>query len=184
MTDQEVLKPGATDYAALFDKLKAQSPDRLVIMLGPSAAPFFRAYEASGWKVPITGRLDPAAALAAVSPQFRDAGGLGDLTSVTVFTPLLDTSGVRGFADAYRAHYGLMPTQRSFFVFEAVNLAVDAIRRAGTDSPEAIAQALKTTTMPSLLGGTYAMDAHNHPHMPLQIIGLRNNKPAVIATAE
>jgi branched-chain amino acid transport system substrate-binding protein len=182
VTDQEVLKPGATDYAALLDKLKTQSPDRLVLMLGASAAPFFHAYEASGWKVPITGRVDPAIALADVSPQFRDAGGLADMTDVAVFTPLLETSGVRGFVDAYRARYGLTPTQRSFFVFEAVNLAADAIRRAGTDSPDAIEQALKTTTMPSLLGGTYAMDDHNHPHTPLQIIGLRNNKPAVIAT--
>ena len=56
------------------------------------------------------------------------------MTSIAVFTPLIDTPGVRGFVNSYRAHYGLLPTQRSFFVFEAVNLAVDAIRRAGTDS--------------------------------------------------
>ena len=36
--------------------------------------------------------------------------------------------------------------------------------------------------MPSLLGGTYAMDDHNHPHTPLLILGLRDGKPAVIAT--
>jgi hypothetical protein len=59
---------------------------------------------------------------------------------------------------------------------------VDAIRRAGSDQPAAIEQALKTTTMPSQLGGTYAPDDHNHAHTPLQILGLRDGKPAVIAT--
>jgi hypothetical protein len=36
--------------------------------------------------------------------------------------------------------------------------------------------------MPSLLGGSYAPDAHNHAHTPLQILALRDGKPAVIAT--
>ena len=35
--------------------------------------------------------------------------------------------------------------------------------------------------MPSLLGGTYAMDDHNHPHTPMQIVGVRDGKPTVIA---
>jgi ABC-type branched-subunit amino acid transport system substrate-binding protein len=102
------------------------------------------------------------------------------MTGVVNFTPLLDTPGVKDFVAAYRAHYGLMPTQRSFFVYEATLLVVDAIRRAGSDQPAAIQQALKTTTMPSMLGGNYAPDDHNHAHTPLQILGLRNGQPAVI----
>ena len=80
------------------------------------------------------------------------------------------------------ARYGLTPTQRSFFVYEAVNLVVDAIRRAGSDQPAAIEQALKSTTMPSLLGGTYKLDDHNHPHMTMQVVGFKDGKPTVIAT--
>jgi branched-chain amino acid transport system substrate-binding protein len=77
--------------------------------------------------------------------------------------------------------YGSAPTQGSFFAYEAANLVVDAIRRANSDKATDIERALKTTTMPSLLGGTYAMDDHNHPHTPLQIVGVRNGKPSVIA---
>jgi hypothetical protein len=36
--------------------------------------------------------------------------------------------------------------------------------------------------MPSLLGGSYALDDHNHPHTPLFIVGFQGDKPAVIAT--
>jgi branched-chain amino acid transport system substrate-binding protein len=89
---------------------------------------------------------------------------------------------VRDFVLSYQAHYQIMPTQRSYFVYEATYLVVDAIRRAGSDQPSAIEQALKTTTMPSLLGGVYTPDDHNHAHTPLFIVGLRDGKPTVIAT--
>jgi ABC-type branched-subunit amino acid transport system substrate-binding protein len=75
-----------------------------------------------------------------------------------------------------------MPTQRPFFVYEAVLLAVDAIKRANADTPEAIEAALKTTSMPSALGGSYAPDDHNHAHTPLDILAVRDGKVAVIAT--
>jgi branched-chain amino acid transport system substrate-binding protein len=176
------LPESGTDFAALLGSLKGAAPDELVLMLGPSTGAFFRAYEASGWKVPVTGRLDVAGALAAVSPAFVAAGGLAELSSITVFSPVIDLPGVRDFVEAYEAHYGIVPTQRPFFVYEAVNLVVDAIRRAGSDQPAAIEAALKTSTMPSLLGGSYAPDAHNHPRLPLWIIGARDGKPAVIAT--
>ena len=35
--------------------------------------------------------------------------------------------------------------------------------------------------MPTLLGGNYKADDHNHAHTPLQIIGMKDGKPAVIA---
>jgi branched-chain amino acid transport system substrate-binding protein len=182
VTGQETLAKGTTDFAAPLAKLKKGSPSQLVAIFGPSTAGFFRAYETAGWKVPVTGRFDLAAAQAAVTPQFRDAGGLSDLSGVAVFTPAFDKPDVKEFVASYKSHYGLTPTQRSFFVYEATHLVVDAIRRAGSDQPEAIAKALKTSTMSSGLGGSYAPDDHNHAHTPLQILGLRDNAPVVIAT--
>jgi branched-chain amino acid transport system substrate-binding protein len=151
-------------------------------MPGSSTAAFFRAYEASGWKVPATGRFDPGAAAGAVSAGFRGDGGLTGLSTIAVFTPLIDKPGIKAFVATYQAHYGRMPTQRSFFVYEGTLLAVDAIRRARSDEPAAIETALKSTKMPSLLGGSYALDDHNHPHTPLFIVGLQDGTPAVIAT--
>lgn len=181
VTGQETLAKGASDFASVLETLKRDAPDQLVAILGPSTAGFFRAYEMAGWKVPVTGRFDLANASAAVSAPFRDAGGLSALTGIAVFTPALDRPDVQDFVASYKAHYGLTPTQRSFFVYEATFLVVDAIKRAGSDQPEAIAQALRTTTMPSRLGGSYAPDDHNHAHTPLQILALRNNAVAVIA---
>jgi branched-chain amino acid transport system substrate-binding protein len=181
VTEQETLAQGTTDFAAVLEKLKASAPEQVVTVLGPFTAGFFKAYESSGWKVPLTGRIDFSAALGAVSPQFRDSGALADMTGVAVFTPAQDLPGIKDFVAAYRTHYGLMPTQRSFFVYEATLLVADAIRRAGSDDAAAIHKALKTTTMPSALGGSYAPDDHNHAHTPLQILGMRDGKPAVVA---
>ena len=179
LTNETILNP--KDLAPLLSELKALGPDQVVTLLSTSTAPFFRAYEQSGWNVPVTGRIDIAAATGALSPQFVSAGGLDSVTSITVFNPMIETPGVQDFIQAYRAKYGIMPTQRSFFAYEATNLVVDAIRRANSDKSEDIEKALKTTTMPSLLGGTYKMDDHNHPHTPMQIIGVRGGKASVIA---
>jgi len=182
VTAQEILAQGMTDFAPVIEKLKAGAPEQVLTMLGPSAAGFFKAYEASGWSVPISGRIEFQGALGAVSPQFRNSETMAAMTSVAVFSPAQDTPGIKEFVAAYRAHYGLMPTQRSYFVYEATLLVIDAIRRAGSDKPDAVHQALKTTAMPSILGGTYAPDDHNHAHTPLLILGLRDGKPAVIAS--
>jgi branched-chain amino acid transport system substrate-binding protein len=179
VTANETLAAGTNDFPALIARLKTGSPGALLTMFGPSTAGFFRAWEQAGWTIPISGRIDIATALAAVSPEFRTTG-LADLTSISSFSPAIPA--VAEFVAAYRAHTGLTPTQRSFYVYEATYLAVDAIRRAGSDQPAAIEQALKTTTMASMLGGTYTMDDHNHPHIPLTLLGVRDGKPAVVAT--
>ena len=181
VTAEETVPKDTKDFAGIFGKLKGGSPGQLVAILGPSTSGFFQAYEASGWKVPVAGRFDLAGAFAALSPQFRDAGGASGLSGVAVFTPALDKPEVQDFVAAYKARFGLVPTQRSFFVFEATYLVVDAIRRAGSDQPAAIKEALKSTSMPSRLGGSYAPDDHNHAHTPLQILALRGGKPVVIA---
>jgi branched-chain amino acid transport system substrate-binding protein len=182
VTADEVIAKDTKDFSGIFTKLKAGEPGEVVAILAGSTPAFFKEYEASGWKVPVTGRFDLAGAAAAVSQPFRDAGGMSGVTGIAVFTPASDKPDVQNFVTAYKSRYGLVPTQRSFFVFEATYLVVDAIRRAGSDQPDAIKQALKTTTMPSRLGGSYSPDDHNHAHTPLQILGYKDGKPAVIAT--
>lgn len=182
VTANETAPAGTTDFAPLLGRLQAGHPDRIVPILGPSTAGFFKAYEQAKAPVPLAGRIDFPAVAAAVSPEFMN-GGMAGVAGVAVFTPLLDSPGVQDFVGAYRAKYGIMPTQRSFFAYEAAYLVADAIKRAGTDAPAAITQALKTSSMPSRLGGSYVMDDHNHPHTPLQILGIRDGKVAVIGRA-
>jgi branched-chain amino acid transport system substrate-binding protein len=174
---------GTTNFEPVLEQLKAINPDHVVPILNASTAGFFQAYEKSGWKVPLTGRIDFAAVTKAVSPGFIAAGGLDKAASISMFSPAIGTPGVQDFVHAYESKFGLVPNQLPFYAYEATFLIVDAIRRAGSDKPADIEDALKTTRMPSLLGGTYAMDDHNHSHMPLQMIGLRNGKLFMIGPA-
>ena len=70
-----LIPKSTTDFAPLVAKLKALGVDHVITLLGPSTAAFFHAYEQSGWSVPIDGRVDLPAAIAAVSPAFL-AGAL------------------------------------------------------------------------------------------------------------
>ena len=72
----ETIPKDTKDLAPLLARFKALAPDRIVTVLSASTVPFFKAYEQSGWNVPIAGRIDFAAALGALSPQFVASGGL------------------------------------------------------------------------------------------------------------
>ena len=114
----ETIAKDAKDLAPLMARFKDLAPDAVLTVLSNSSASFFRAYEQSGWNVPVVGRLDFKTALDTLSPSFVNSGGLAKAAGIAVFTPLLDKPGVKDFVAAYRAKYGIMPTQRSFFAFE------------------------------------------------------------------
>ena len=92
----ETIAKDTKDLGPLLSELKALAPDRVVTVLSTSTAPFFRAYEQSGWSVPITGRIDFPGAAGAVSPEFLASGGLDGATGITVFNPMIETPGVAG----------------------------------------------------------------------------------------
>src|ERR1700730_7185306 len=99
----ETIAKDTKDLAPLLSELKALAPDRVVAVLSSSTAPFFRAYEQSGWRVPLTGRIEFPGAAGAVSPEFLASGGLDGATGITVFNPIIETPGVQDFIQAYRA---------------------------------------------------------------------------------
>lgn len=174
----EIVPKGSQDLTAIVARLDAALPDRIVSLLSASNVPFFRAYQASA-HVPLAGRIDLQSALTTVSPQFIAAGGLDHAESVTVFNGALDARSVQDFMQAYRNKYGMVPNQRAFFAYEATLVIADAIQRADSDAPASIQRALKTSRYPSILGGNYAMDEHNHAHTSLQLVTVRGGKLAV-----
>ncbi|WP_050463965.1 ABC transporter substrate-binding protein [Herbaspirillum autotrophicum] len=174
VTMNETMAAAATDFSGFLTQAKAVRPDQIVVLLGPSSAAFFRAYEKADIDIALTGRFDYALAQRSLSQHFLNSGKLDRSSSVTAFfagSPNVET---QKFVSAYQSKYGSTPNQRAAFAFESTYLIVDAIRRAGTDAPEAIRAALQTSDMRSILGKTFEMDQHNHAHISIPIIGLRN----------
>src|SRR5271167_4181846 len=81
----ETIPKDTKGLAPLLARLKELVPDRIVTVLTSSTLPFFRAYEQSGWKVGIAGRIDFSGAIGASSPS----GGLVDVVGITVFNPFI-----------------------------------------------------------------------------------------------
>jgi len=79
------------------------------------------------------GRIDFAAAPAILSTQLIGKGAFDKTAGISVFTPSSSGRQFQDFVRAYGEEYGVMPTQRSTFAFEATRLGVDAIGRAGSD---------------------------------------------------
>ena len=174
----QVIKSGAADIDDVLAKLAAPAPDRILTVLNNSSAAFFRAYEKGGGKIPLAGRIDFSVAAAALSPEFLASAEFEKASGISVFTPLLPEVAV--FVRAYQDKYGIAPTQRAFFAYEATKLIADAIDRAGSDAPQAIQAALRASTIPSLSGGTFTMDKNNHAHTAMQIVGMRGSRLAVL----
>ncbi|CAM3409326.1 hypothetical protein BS639_17860 [Rouxiella silvae] len=173
---REEITEGEVDLSAPIKRLEEAHPDRIVTLLGRSNQAFFKAYEKSATDIPISGRIDFTAALNTLTPKFINSGKFDQAMGISVFMPTVAKDGLAAFIQNYQHNYGTAPTQRSIFAYEAVLLIVDAVRRAGNDTPADIHHALKSTHMASLLGGNFTMDIHNHPHTNLQIIGLRDSK--------
>ena len=174
----QVVKSGVTDIDDVIAKLAASAPDRIVTVLTNSSAAFLHAYEQSGGKIPLSGRIDFSVAAKTLSPKFLTSHEFEQASGVSVFTPIVPE--VATFVRAYQDKYGIAPTQRAFFAYEATKLIADAIGRAGSDAPQAIQAALKASAMPSLSGGTFAMDKNNHSHTAMQIVGMRSGKLTVL----
>jgi ABC-type branched-subunit amino acid transport system substrate-binding protein len=177
----QVIKSGATDIDDVVAKLAAPAPDRILTVLTSSSVAFLRAYEQSGGKIPLAGRIDFAVAATTLSPKFLASPEFEKASGISVFTPPVPEVAV--FVRAYQDKYGIAPTQRAFFAYEATKLVADAIGRAGSDAPQAIQAALKASAMPSLSGGTFTMDKNNHAHTAMQIVGMRGGKLAVLQGA-
>ena len=83
----------------------------------------------------------------------------------------------KAFTDAWRAAYpGKDPNVNSALGYNCYNIVLDAIKRAGSDKPEAIAQALaQTKDLPTALG-TLTMNETHDAELPVGIIQYKDGK--------
>lgn len=90
---------------------------------------------------------------------------------------------VKQFIAAYKAEFGVAP--ESAFAglgHDAVMLLADAIKRAGTDQPQAIREALQATRdLPGVTGSiSFAPDSHI-PKKTVTLVAVKNQRPTLAA---
>jgi branched-chain amino acid transport system substrate-binding protein len=124
----------------------------------PSAALFIAQARAQGIRAPIFGGE------ALGTPALVEvAGDAAEGTIVaTMFHPEEPRDEVRRFVDAFQRRYRTMPDVGSAVGYDAVHVLFDAMRRAKSVAPDAVAAALRSTTGLRGVTGTFAFDEHGN----------------------
>jgi branched-chain amino acid transport system substrate-binding protein len=89
---------------------------------------------------------------------------------------------VTAFVEAYEKEYpGNEPDSFAGLGYDAVGLLVDAISRAGSDSPELVREALAATKDYKGVTGTISYDSGSRiPRKSVSVIGINSGEPALV----
>lgn len=158
---------GDKDFRAQLTALKASKPDALFVpsYYGDAGLILLQARQL-GITVPILGGDGFEA------PELvQVAGAAADGSYFPVHFSLADTSvRSRGFVERFTKRWGKAPTGVSALGYDALNLIVDAIRRAGSAEPKAIRAALASTTGFEGVTGRISIDSERNARKPASIV--------------
>lgn len=88
---------------------------------------------------------------------------------------------VKGFVDAFTKEYGHAPNVFAALGYDAGKMLADAIKRAGSDDPEKIREALEQTKDLKVGTGTITMDKHHNPIKQAVILENKNGDRVMVA---
>ena len=160
------LEPVLTEWKGLeFDAI-------LLAGETPHAAVFLAEARAHGITVPILG----GDALGV--PDLLAAGRAAEGTViVAAFHPDAPAPEVRRFSDAFRRRFGATPDAGAALGYDAVRVLADAIRRAGSASPERVAEALHATRAWPGVTGPFTYDGSGDlPDKPIFTVTVRDGR--------
>ena len=83
---------------------------------------------------------------------------------------------VKDFIAAYKAEYGEEPNVFAALGYDAGKMLVDAIKRAGSDDPEKIRQALAETKDLQVGTGIITMDANHDPIKSAVVLEMKDGQ--------
>ena len=115
-------------------------------------------------------------------PKVAELAGADALNHTYFSTHYSDKDeSVRPFIDAYQKEYGHMPNVFAALGYDAGKLLVDALKRAGSDDPEALRKALEETKDLVVGTGTITMDANHNPIKQAVILENKDGDRTVVA---
>ena len=157
--DQQAFVAKDTDFKATLTTLKAANADVIFV-------PAY--YEEVGKIVKQARELGITCPILGTDgwddPKVADIAGADALNNTYFSTHYSDKDeSVKGFVDAFTKEYGHAPNVFAALGYDAGKMLVDAIKRAGSDDPEAIRKALEETKDLKVGTGTITMDKNHNP---------------------
>ena len=160
-----------TDFKATLTKIKALNPEVIFVPAN---------YQEVGMIIKQARELDINVPFVGVdawdSPKlFEIAGGeaLNNTYYPGHFSPDDTDATVQKFVKEYSEEYGQVPDTQAVLGYDSVLVIADAIKRAGSDDPEKIKEALATTKDLQVVSGIITMD---DKHNPVKGAAINENK--------
>lgn len=137
----EVIQRGATTAVPQMQKVRAANPEAIFQagILGAEMVLFFKAYHELGLKQPILGSYNLSIPIYMTIAK--------DLMEGVAFIDAydIDRPEVKAFIEVYKKEFGQPPYSLPAYGYDAIHLAVDAIKRAGSLDKEKIREAMQAT---------------------------------------
>ncbi|MDA8410692.1 MAG: ABC transporter substrate-binding protein [Treponema sp.] len=172
VVDYEGYSTGATDFKAQLTKIVAQKPD---VLYSPNYyqddALIAKQARELGFKGPIVGGDGWD------SPDLVKIGG--SAVENCYFTNHYSKDDTRpivqDFVKKYQAKYGEVPDALAALGYDAMNIMLDAIKRAGKTDGASIRDALKATDL-AVVSGQVKFDANRDPIKSAVVIAIQNGQ--------
>ena len=115
-------------------------------------------------------------------PKVAELAGTAALNNTYFSTHYSDKDeSVRPFIDAFQKEYNHAPNVFAALGYDAGKLLVDALKRAGSDDPEALRKAIEETKNLVVGTGTITMDAQHNPIKQAVILENKDGDRVVVA---
>ena len=115
-------------------------------------------------------------------PKVAELAGAAALNNTYFSTHYSDKdASVRPFIDAFQKEYNPAPNVFAALGYDAGKLLVDALKRAGSDDPEALRKAIEETKDLVVGTGTITMDAQHNPIKQAVILENKDGDRVVVA---
>lgn len=150
-----------TDFKATLTKIKALNPEVIFIPAN---------YQEVGMIIKQARELEIDIPFVGVdawdSPKLFEIAGNEALNNTYYpghFSPDDTDPAVQKFVQEYKEEYGQVPDTQAVLGYDSVLVIADAIKRAGSDEPEKIKEALAITKDLQVVAGIITMDAKHNP---------------------
>ncbi len=181
LSSVDLYQKGTADFTTVLAKIKSKKPAKLALYaIDADFQNIMRQWYSAGGGIPLTGRV----LVDQVPKEILDSGFLDGTTSVQNYDTAIDTPRNKAFVEAFKKKFNTPPILVSFESYEATQVLIDAIKRAGSTNPTAIRDALAKTKFSSMLGADIEFDEHHQAHNNAVILGIRGGKVVVLGLSK
>lgn len=176
----EYFDHGASDFYTIIAKLRAANPDGIFVAAETQdGSIFMKQIRELGLETKVFGVGSWATA-----DFIKLTGDASEgIYAAVPYAATMDSPRNKAFVDDYKAAYGAAPGKYGAAGFNALNITVQAIARAGSTDPEAIRQALGKTRYEAP-NGVYQFTEKGQAYgFDAVLVQLKQGTPVVVASA-